>query len=126
VCIVQEKILSMQNIELKEQVIKALEDVKGQEIVCMDIRELTDIADFMIVATGNSNRQVKALVNNVVEEVKKSGVQPIGVEGQEQAEWVLVDLADVIVHVMLPKVREYYDIERLWSMTPSKREEITE
>ncbi len=116
----------MQNIELKEQVIKALEDVKGQEIVCMDIRELTDIADFMIVATGNSNRQVKALVNNVVEEVKKSGVQPIGVEGQEQAEWVLVDLADVIVHVMLPKVREYYDIERLWSMTPSKREEITE
>lgn len=116
----------MQNIELKEQVIKALEDVKGQEIVCMDIRELTDIADFMIVATGNSNRQVKALVNNVVEEVKKSGVQPIGVEGQEQAEWVLVDLADVIVHVMLPKVREYYDIESLWSMTPSKREEITE
>lgn len=116
----------MQNIELKDLVIQALEDVKGQEIVCMDVSELTDITDFMIVASGGTNRQVKALVNNVVEDAKKSGVNPIGVEGQEQGDWVLIDLADVIVHVMLPKVRQYYDLERLWSMTPSKSEEVSE
>jgi ribosome-associated protein len=116
----------MLNIELKDLVIQALEDVKGQEIVCMDVSELTDITDFMVVASGNTNRQVKALVNNVVEDAKKSGVNPIGVEGQEQGDWVLIDLADVIVHVMLPKVRQYYDLERLWSMTPSKSEEISE
>jgi ribosome-associated protein len=116
----------MLNIELKDLVIQALEDVKGQEIVCMDVSELTDITDFMVVASGNTNRQVKALVNNVVEDAKRSGVIPIGVEGQEQGDWVLVDLADVIVHVMLPKVRQYYDLERLWSMTPSKSEEVSE
>jgi ribosome-associated protein len=116
----------MLNIELKDLVIQALEDVKGQEIVCMDVSELTDITDFMVVVSGGTNRQVKALVNNVVEEAKKSGVNPIGVEGQEPGDWVLVDLADVIVHVMVPKVRQYYDLERLWSMTPSKSEEISE
>jgi ribosome-associated protein len=92
----------------------------------MDVSELTDITDFMVVVSGGTNRQVKALVNNVVEEAKKSGVNPIGVEGQEPGDWVLVDLADVIVHVMVPKVRQYYDLERLWSMTPSKSEEISE
>ena len=116
----------MLNVELKDLVIQALEDVKGQEIVCMDVSELTDITDFMIVASGGTNRQVNALVNNVVEDAKKSGVNPIGVEGQEQGDWVLIDLADVIVHVMLPKVRQYYDLERLWSMTPTKSEEISE
>lgn len=116
----------MLNIELKDLVIRALEDVKGQEIVCMDVSELTDITDFMVVVSGSTNRQVKALVNNVVEDARKTGVKPIGVEGQEQGDWVLVDLADVIVHVMLPKVRQYYDLERLWSMTPTKSEEISE
>lgn len=116
----------MLNIELKDLVIQALEDVKGQEIVCMDVSELTDITDFMVVVSGGTNRQVKALVNNVVEDAGKTGVKPIGVEGQEQGDWVLVDLADVIVHVMLPKVRQYYDLERLWSMTPTKSEEISE
>lgn len=116
----------MLNIELKDLVIQALEDVKGQEIVCMDVSELTDITDFMVVVSGGTNRQVKALANNVVEDARKSGVKPIGVEGQEQGDWVLVDLADVIVHVMLPKVRQYYDLERLWSMTPTKSEEISE
>ena len=116
----------MLNVELKDLVIQALEDVKGQEIICLDVSGQTDITDFMIVASGGTNRQVKALVNNVVEDAKKSGVNPIGVEGQEQGDWVLIDLADVIVHVMLPKVRQYYDLERLWSMTPSKSEEVRE
>ena len=116
----------MDNNGLRDLVIKALEDVKGQEIVCIEVSELTDIADFMIIVSGNTNRQVKALVNNVIEEVGEAGVKPLGVEGQEQGEWVLVDLTDVIVHVMLPKVREYYDLERLWSMTPWESEESTE
>jgi ribosome-associated protein len=116
----------MLNIELKDLVMQALEDVKGQDVVCLDVSGQTDIADFMIVASGGTNRQVKALVNNVVEEAKKSGVMPIGVEGQDPGDWVLVDLADVIVHVMVPKVREYYDLERLWSMTPVKNEEHRE
>ncbi|MFP6807707.1 MAG: ribosome silencing factor [Pseudomonadales bacterium] len=116
----------MQNVEIKDLVIQSLEDVKGQDIVCLDVRKQTDIADFMVVACGTSNRQVKALVNNVVVDAKKMGVHVIGVEGQEQGDWVLIDLVDVIVHVMLPNVREYYDLERLWSMSPSKNEKEKE
>ncbi|MBQ75604.1 MAG: ribosome silencing factor [Gammaproteobacteria bacterium] len=113
----------MLNVELKELVVRALEEVKGEEIVCLDISELTDIADFMIVASGNSSRHVKALVNSVVEEAKHAGTKPLGVEGLEQSEWALIDLADVIVHVMLPKVRDFYDLERLWSMKPGQTDE---
>lgn len=112
----------MLNVELKDVVINALEDVKGEEIVCLDISEMTDISDFMVVVSGNSNRQVKALVNNVLEEARSAGVKPLGIEGQAQGEWVLIDLTDVIVHVMLPKVRDFYDLESLWSMRPGKVE----
>ena len=112
----------MLNVELKNLVIKALEDVKGEEIVCLDISEMTDISDYMVVVSGNSNRQVKALVDSVLEETRRTGIKPLGVEGQEQGEWVLIDLTDVIVHVMLPKVRDFYDLERLWSMRPSQTE----
>ena len=112
----------MLNVELKNLVIQALEDVKGEEIVCLDVSEMTDISDYMVVASGNSNRQVKALVDSVLEEARSTGIKPLGVEGQEQGEWVLIDLTDVIVHVMLPKVRDFYDLERLWSMSPSQTE----
>lgn len=112
----------MLNVDLKNLVIRALEDVKGEEIVCLDIRKMTDISDYMVVASGNSNRQVKALVNNVLEQARKTGIKPIGVEGHAEGEWVLIDLADVIVHVMLPKVRDFYDLESLWSMSPGKAE----
>ncbi|MCZ6501410.1 MAG: ribosome silencing factor [Gammaproteobacteria bacterium] len=112
----------MLNVELKNLVIRALEDVKGEEIVCLDISEITDIADYMVVTSGNSNRQVKALVDSVLEEARNTGFKPLGVEGQEQGEWVLIDLTDVIVHVMLPKVRDFYDLESLWSMSPSQTE----
>lgn len=111
----------MLNVELKEVVLNALEALKGQEITCMDVSELTEITDFMIVASGTSNRHVKSLVDKVVEDANGRGIKPIGVEGAEQGEWVLIDLADVVVHVMLPKVREFYDLERLWSMTPGTR-----
>lgn len=110
----------MLNIKLKNVVIKALEDVKGEEIVCLNVSKMTEISDYMVVASGNTNRQVKALVNNVLEEARNKGVKPLGVEGQAQGEWVLIDLTDVIVHVMLPKVRDFYDLESLWSMSPGK------
>lgn len=112
----------MLNVELKNLVIQALEDVKGEEIVCLDVSEMTDISDYMVVASGNSNRQVKALVDSVLEEARSTGIEPLGVEGQEQGEWVLIDLTDVIIHVMLPKVRDFYDLEGLWSMSPGQSE----
>ena len=90
------------------------------------MKEQTDVADYMVVASGNTNRQVKALIDNVSEKAKAKGVKPIGVEGLETAEWVLLDLTDVLVHVMLPAVREFYDLERLWSMTPGQHEGANE
>ena len=108
---------------LKNLVVDALEDIKGHEIVCLDVTRQTDIADHMVVASGNTPRQVKALADSVVEKSKAAGVEVLGVEGTDTNEWVLIDLADVLVHVMLPKVREFYDLERLWSMSPRKNEE---
>lgn len=99
---------------LLDTVIDALEEMKARNIVKMDIGKLTSIADVMVVASGTSSRHVKALADNVAERAKAAGTMPIGVEGQQNAEWILVDLGDVIVHVMQPATREYYDIERLW------------
>jgi ribosome-associated protein len=101
--------------ELKSIVIDALEDLKGRDIQCLDVREITDITDYMIVASGTSSRHVKSMVDSVVVKCKERGVQPIGVEGEESGEWILVDLVDILVHVMLPATREFYDLERLWS-----------
>ncbi|AOS97134.1 Ribosomal silencing factor RsfS [Microbulbifer aggregans] len=109
--------------DIKKIAIEALEDLKGKDIVAMDVSELSDVMDTLIICTGTSNRQVKSLANNVVEEGKQAGVRPIGVEGLEQGEWVLVDYGDLVVHVMLADVRSFYDLEKLWSMTPASREE---
>jgi len=100
-------------------VIAALEEIKGQDVVTIDVRELSDITDTMIVVSGASNRQVKALAQNAVEAGKKAGFQPIGVEGMDEGEWVLVDFGDVIVHVMQPTTRAFYELEKLWSLRPS-------
>jgi len=113
----------MNSEKLKQLVIEALEDVKGQDIVALDVKKQTDIADHMIVASGTTRRQVKALADSVVVKAKAEDVSIIGVEGMDTAEWVLVDLVDVIVHVMLPKVRDFYDLERLWSLGPNRKEE---
>ncbi|MDF1831024.1 MAG: ribosome silencing factor [Porticoccaceae bacterium] len=104
-------------------VIAALEDVKGQDVVTIDVRELSDITDTMVVVSGASNRQVKALAQNTVEAGKKAGFQPIGVEGLDEGEWVLVDFGDVIVHVMQPTTRAFYELEKLWSLRPSSATE---
>ncbi len=106
---------------LHDIVINALEEVKAQDIVSIDVREFTDMMDSMIVATGSSNRQVKSLANNVAVEGKKAGFQLIGVEGDDTSESILVDFGDVIVHVMLPATRSFYDLERLWALRPGDR-----
>ena len=94
--------------------VAALEEVKAKDIVVLDTTELSSAFSSLIVATGDSNRQVKALARNVEEELKKAGFEILGVEGMESGDWVLVDAADILVHVMLPAVRNYYDIETLW------------
>jgi ribosome-associated protein len=102
---------------------EALEELKARNIVSLDVRELTSVADTMIVASGTSNRHVSALADNLVEKAKQNGHPPIGVEGKQSSDWVLVDLGDVLVHVMSPATREFYDLERLWSMPrPSRKQ----
>lgn len=108
--------------ELKQLVIDSLEDMKAKDITVLDVKPLTSVADLMIVASGTSNRHVKAIAENVREQVKKNNIQTLGIEGQDAAEWVLVDLGDVIVHIMLPDTRRFYDLEKLWSMSPDSQD----
>ncbi len=101
--------------ELKKLVIEALDDLKAINVVIMDVSALTDIMDYMVIASGTSNRHVKSLASNLGAEAKKAGIPPIGVEGDDAGEWVLVDFGDIVVHVMLPATRDFYDLERLWT-----------
>jgi len=102
-------------------VIDALADMKALDIKVLDVRGLTDIADTMIIASGTSDRHLRAVAQRVVEKAKAAGMRPHGVEGQQDSDWVLIDLSDVIVHVMLPRVRDFYGLEKLWDMTAVKR-----
>ncbi len=105
----------MESAELKQLVMEALDDLKGINIVELDVQGLTDVMDYLVIASGTSNRHVKSLADNVLVCAKERGCRPIGVEGQDGAEWVLVDFGGVVVHVMLPATRDFYDLERLWS-----------
>lgn len=102
--------------QLLQLVHVALAEIKAKDVVEIDVRGKTSIADYLVVASGTSTRHVKSVADEVVVQVKKAGVQPLGVEGEREAEWVLVDLGDVIVHVMLPRMREFYALERLWTV----------
>jgi ribosome-associated protein len=102
--------------ELKQIAIAALEDLKGLDIVALDVSKLTNVADHMVFCSGTSNRHVKSLANNAAQEAKKRGLKMLGIEGELEGEWVLVDFGDVIVHVMLPETRAFYDLERMWSL----------
>jgi len=104
---------------LTDLVVDALDDVKAKDIVRLDVRDMTTVTDYMVVASGTSNRHVKALIDNVAEKAKAAGHRPIGIEGEEGGEWILLDLRDTLVHVMLPKVREFYNLEKLWSISPA-------
>jgi ribosome-associated protein len=106
---------------LKSVVIDALADMKALEVKVLDVRGLTDIADFMVIASGTSDRHVRSVAQRVVERTKEAGFRPHGVEGQQDGDWVLIDLSEMIVHVMLPRVREFYGLEKLWDITATKR-----
>ena len=94
----------------------AVEEIKAKDVVEIDVRGKTSVADHLVIASGTSTRHVKSIADEVIKFAKKLGAMPLGVEGEREAEWVLVDLGDVIVHVMLPRVREFYALERLWTV----------
>ena len=111
----------MKKKELREIILEAANDLKGQSIDCIDVRRLTSIADYMVIVTGRSSTHVKALSDNVVKEVKKANFEVVGVEGRAQSEWVLVDLGYIVVHVMLSRFRELYNLEELWNFEVSPK-----
>lgn len=102
--------------KLAKLAVTALEDLKGQDIRVLDVKKLTTVTDWMVICTGTSNRHVKSLADNVIEEAKKAGSRPQGAEGREMGEWVLVDLGAVVVHVMQAQTRAFYQLEKLWDV----------
>lgn len=112
--------------ELNTIIINALEDLKGKEIVSMDVSELSDVMDTLIIASGTSNRHVKSLATNAVQDAKDKGLPALGIEGLESGEWVLADFGDTVLHVMMPATRDFYDLEKLWSMEPGSRQQDSE
>ena len=116
----------MNSEELSDLVVDALEEVKGLDIVKLDVSDMTTVTDYMVVASGTSNRHVKALADAVAEKAKAAGHRPNGVEGEDGSEWVLLDLGDTLVHVMLPRVREFYNLEKLWSLSPANDVAVTD
>lgn len=109
--------------ELLQLVIKTLEDNKAIDITNLDVSTLTNSMDAMIVCTATSNRHAKSLAQKVIDASKQSGVRPFGVEGEEYGEWILIDLSDIVVHIMLKEQREFYNIEKLWAMTEKTRQQ---
>ncbi len=99
-----------------EIAVEALDDMKAVDVRVIDVRGLTTITDFMIVASGTSTRHVKSIADNVALQAKQAGIRSLGTEGERAAEWILVDLADAVVHVMLPETREFFALEKLWSV----------
>ena len=99
---------------------EALEDVKAKDILAIDVSLISNVADAIVIASGTSTRHIKALADNVAEEARKAGFRPLGVEGDRDAEWILIDLGFVVVHVMLPTARRFYDLESLWRAAPEE------
>ena len=107
--------------KMQKVAVNALEEIKGQDILVLDVRKLTSMCDTMIIASAQSTRQVKALADNVREKLEAAGASIVGVEGEESAEWVLVDCGDIVVHVMQPAIRAYYKLEELWTAPKSRK-----
>ena len=111
---------------LKKIIIRALEDIKAVDVVTIAVSSLTDVMDTMIIASGNSHRQVKALANNVLSDAKNAGFSPIGIEGENSGDWILIDFGDIVTNIMLPSSRKFYDLDRLWLLRPENKKEISE
>ena len=109
---------------MKKAVIDAIEDIKGFDITVMDVRKLTNLTNYMIVASATSSRQAKAIADNVREKIKEKGYNIRGTEGEKDGEWVLVDLNDIVVHIMVPATRAYYNLEQLWTEGEARRSHI--
>lgn len=109
----------MNSDKLSTVIEQALDDMKAKDVVRLDVRDMTTVTDYMIIASGTSRRHVQAIAETVAEKAKQAGQAPLGVEGEEGGEWILLDLQDALVHVMLPKVREFYNLEKLWSLRPA-------
>ncbi|HED17628.1 MAG TPA: ribosome silencing factor [Gammaproteobacteria bacterium] len=107
--------------QLKTLVVDAIEEMKGNDIHVIDVSVKSSFTDNMVIASGTSTRHVKSISENVAMKAKKAGMHPLGVEGEQMGDWVLVDLGDVVVHVMLPDVRDFYGLEKLWSVSPGDR-----
>lgn len=107
--------------DLNHAILQSLEDTKGQQITQLNVADMTDVMDYLVIANGTSSRHVKSLAGNLVEELKEKGYRPIGVEGLEGGEWVLVDYGDTVVHIMQPATRDFYELEKLWSKVPANR-----
>ncbi len=113
----------MQAEDAKELIIDALDDLKAKDIRALYVGDVTSVADWMVIASGTSNRHVKSLGDHVNVKLKEQGVRPIGVEGEDSAEWMLVDFGDVVVHIMMPETRRFYDLESLWRVRPQIEED---
>ena len=102
--------------QLKNLAVDVLQDMKAEDIEVLNVRKLTDVTDYMVIASGTSDRHVKAMAHRLRDRVREqSKLRPLGVEGEQQGDWVLIDFGDVVVHIMRPQTRQYYDLERLWS-----------
>jgi ribosome-associated protein len=107
--------------KLQKTAVTALEDIKARDITVLDVRKLTSLCDSLVIASADSNRQVKALAHHVRDRLKEAGAGIVGVEGEETGEWVLVDAGDIVVHIMQPAVRAHYNLEELWTVPAPRR-----
>jgi len=111
----------MKSEKLRELIMENLEELKAQEIVALNVKKLTDITDFMVICSGTSSRHVNAIGKNLITKIKQHQIRPLGVEEEPNGEWTLVDFGDVVVHIMLPGTREFYNLEKLWGVNLAKQ-----
>jgi ribosome-associated protein len=115
----------MEQESLRDLVVKTLEDMKAFDITTLDVRGKTSITDFFVIASGSSDRHVKSSAESVAFQAKQAGQAPIGIEGMREGEWALIDLNGVVVHIMQPRVRDFYQLERLWNVDPATAEKVS-